>query len=111
MISRFWIEGNRHKVNIHLRSTMDMDSRKKAQILGISREGKNSVFIGLANRVREMVQNGMGDFGGVSFSLKKNGIIKESDGLEKILITKLSDDVLVSVMGNKVEIVVIKRFV
>ena len=111
MIGRFWIEGNRHKVNIHLRSTMDMDSRKKAQILGMSREGKNSVFIGLANRVREMVQNGMGDLGGVSFSLKKNGIIKKSDGLEKILITKLSDDVLVSVMGNKVEIVVIKRFV
>lgn len=110
MIGRFWIEGNRHKINIHLRSTIDMDARKKAEILGIAREGKNSVFIGLANRVRELVYNGMGEFGGVSFSLKKNGVIKESDGLEKVLITKLSDDVLVSVMGNKVEIIVIKRF-
>ena len=107
---RFWIEGNHKKVSMHLRSQMNISSRTKAEFLGISREGKNAVFMGLAGKVRDLIYNGMSDLGGVSFSLKKSDAIKESDGLEKILITKLSDDVIVSVMGNKVEIVVVKLF-
>ena len=110
MEGRFWIEGNRQKINIHLRSQLDMTPGKKSEVLNIARAGKNSVMLGLAGRLRDMIHSSMSDFGGVSFSLKKNNELKKTDGLEKLLITKLSDDVMVSVMARKVEVVVVKKF-
>ncbi len=107
---RFWIRGNYQKVNIHVRSQLKISPHKKAEFLQIASQNKNAVFFGIVSRIRELVISGNSTNGGVSFSIKQDQGIKEEDGLEKLLISKLSDDVVVSVIGKNVEIMVVKKF-
>ena len=107
---RFWLEGNFQKVNIHIRSQLNVSKHKKAEFLQIASKNKNAVFFGIISRVKEIITSGSNRNGGVSFSIKQDRVLKEGDDLEKILISRLSDDIVVSVIGKNVEIMVVKKF-
>lgn len=107
---RFWIVGNNKKVSIHMRSTMAKSFENHKELVNLASDGKNSLMIGLVGRVHDMISRGMSEIDGVSFSLKHDTKLRDKDDFEKMLITKLADDVQVSALGDKVEVIVIKKF-
>lgn len=109
---KFWVEGNRNKVNICLKTKTEMDSSKRKELMDISSTGKNDAISGFMDKIREMItiRNESGGNMKISYSKykEKNGIAAEDLG--KAILTSLSDDIRVAIYGNSIEITVRKNF-
>ena len=110
MNGEFWIEGNRNKVQLHLKTTVDMTAEKRQEILSVSSSGENAAVEGFVDIVREMMAKYQGGTGRAeSVNLREyDGL--NGENLEKILLTKLSDDIRVGIRDNDIHIVVYKKF-
>ena len=133
----FWIENDGPSFELHVsvkvENFMNIDRDK---ILSLSKSGKNAAAVGIINKIRiatELMMIGYSEvarYEGCDFyemGVLNNypeysrawslGSYKEQanadhqwDELEKSIIAKLADDVIVGIIGNKVEIVIKKSF-
>ena len=132
----FWIEQDNLKfeliTRIHLIQVMDKKTKKG--FIDVSSNKKNAAATGIAGKLRNVVENmmypedaaystnplGYGGEGGTTlgtgWSLKKykNAYMDDEDKwdeIEKSIIASVADDVIVSIKGSDVEIVIRKDFV
>lgn len=132
----FWIENSGKNYELHVmlkvENFMNIDRDK---LLSISKSGKNAASVGIINKIRiaaELMMIGYAEasmYEGMDFyemgvmnqyldysrawSLNNyRGQAKqlEWDELEKSIIAKLADDVVVGIIGNKVDIAIKKKF-
>ena len=110
-----------------------MDKRTKKKFIDISMDKKNASAKGVMGKIRDVVENMLypenavysADF--IAYQLETAVLLEDSwtlsrykdaqkdnaepwDELEKSIIANLADDVIVSVKGNNVEIVIKKNF-
>lgn len=108
---RFWIEGNRHKVNICVRFKMNPSIQKHSEFINLSSNSESNQNISIWQKLQDRIISGINGRGALSFSLSADvPDDQDRNDLEKLLITKMSDDVFVSIHGKQVEIQVIKKF-
>ena len=108
---RFWIEGNAKKVKVCVRFDMTLSIQKQSELLTLSSDGENAGTRSIFGMIHDRIMSGINGYASTTFSLssafESGGF---HDDLEKLLISKMSDDVRVSIRGRRVEIVVIKLF-
>ena len=133
----FWIvnEGKYYELCVKfLVSDMNIETRKR--LIGVSKSNKNSSAVGIAGKIREVFDymtvgnndpmiSPAGKYGfatNIDFSqiwslkqyqngVKEYAVEKEKwDELEKSILVKLADDVIVGVKGKNVNIIIKKRF-
>ena len=134
---KFWIESDGTEFELHValkvENFMNLDRDK---ILSVSKSGRNAAAVGILNKIRiatEMMMIGYSEVAmyeecdfyelGMrhnymnytnSWSLKdyreQTNDSVAWDELEKSIIANLADDVMVGIIGNKVDIVVKKNF-
>jgi hypothetical protein len=117
--------------HIDLNETMDKQTKRK--FIDISSEKQNAAAKGVMGKIRDIVENMRysenavysADF--VAHQLETAVLMDDTwtlsrykdaqkdnaepwDELEKSIIANLADDVIVSVKGNKIEIVIVKKF-
>jgi hypothetical protein len=110
-----------------------MDKQTKRKFIDISSEKQNAAAKGVMGKIRDIVENMRysenavysADF--VAHQLETAVLMDDTwtlsrykdaqkdnaepwDELEKSIIANLADDVIVSVKGNKIEIVIVKKF-
>jgi hypothetical protein len=131
----FWIEQENLSFSfiaqIHINEVMDMQTKRK--FIEISSDKKNAAAKGVMGKIRDVVENllypenAMYSASFISYQLESAVLLNDQwtlnrykdaerdkaepwDELEKSIIANLADDVIVSVKGNNVEIVIIKNF-
>ena len=133
-----WMEWEGGECQLHLTAVAPMDETEKAAFLEASRARANAPVKGLRNRISALLsgllssgeypqlyqsmQGGfVGSYAGAAltgmpvwslsaYAKSRTEQERESDGLERSILTGLADDVVVSVKNNWVELVVRKRF-
>ena len=133
----FWIENDGPMFELHVsvrvENFMNIDRDK---VLSVSKSGKNAAAVGIINKIRIATELMMVGYSEVAMyegcDFYEMGVISncmeynrawslgnymeqaknahEWDELEKSIIAKLADDVIVGIIGNKVEIVIKKSF-
>ncbi len=107
--ARYWVEGTREKVYLHLkiRTWIDKDSRKALD--EISTDGLNESSGSFKDMIRRMIANsGNSNDSEISYSAYKQGA--EDDFVyEKNIITALADDIRITARGEYLTMVVIKK--
>ena len=130
---RFWIEDQNDEFQLHLQIETKMDFVKQENLLAASTSGKNEAAKGFMGRIRAFFNpmdwadapvpssaETMGPVYSWSMSSYRNmvmeGMEQEQEGakeawdeLEKSVVSKIADDVKVSIEGRRVEMVIIKR--
>ena len=103
----FWLEGTEKKVQIHLKERVSVNIDARDVFMDLSSSDKNEADMGLIDRIRYEISLYSRDREhDVSFTLDDMG---NKDELEKTIITKLSDDVRVSMTEDTVHINIIWR--
>ena len=110
-----------------------MDKQTKRRFIDVSFDKKNAAAKGIMGKIRDVVENllypenAMYSPSFISYQLETAVLLNDQwtlnryrdaernnaepwDELEKSIIANLADDVIVSVKGNKVEIVILKNF-
>lgn len=133
---RFWIETEDKGYRLVLQMKSLMDSEQRAQLLSASTSGKNEAHRGIMGKIRaffepmpiddtpaylsQTIMPGDAD-GSLSWSLEayrerlmkrkdeSAGAQEEWDELEKSLVTRIADNVTVSIHGYEVELAIIKK--
>lgn len=109
---KFWIAGNRNKVQICLKKKSYMSAEIRQQFLELSSTGKNAAVTTFADSIREMIESRSASTDRQTITYreyKKNNAGIDED-LEKKIISSLSDDIKVGIRGNSIEISVMKNF-
>ena len=136
----FWVENNENKYELHVELNVDsLSKEKKKALIAVSSDKKNAKAVGFMGKIREIAENmllfseesdGMfmpfqyldeyhvDSYYSCYWSLNQYTIDnssdskkkKEWDELEKSIVAKLADDVIVGVRGKKVEIIIKKAF-
>ena len=131
----FWIEREglsfSFVAQLHVNEVMDKQTKRK--FIEISSDKKNAAAKGVMGKIRDVVENmlypenAMYSASFISYQLETAVLLNDQwtltrykdaernneepwDELEKSIIANLADDVIVSVKGNKVEIVIMKNF-
>ena len=134
---KFWIENSGNDYELHVALEVEnYFNLDRDKILSVSSSGKNAAAVGIKNKIRiamELMMVGYAEaaqFENVDFyemgmmndymNYKQSWSLgqymdqakdKEKwDELEKSIIAKLADDVIVGIIGNKVDVVVKKSF-
>lgn len=132
-------KGKRFELHVEV-SAEDMTREKKDSLIAVSKSKKNASARGIMGKIREAAENMLlyvdspeaaenmmnyqpmlssgADYSySYSWSLdqyrelaKKSDAAEAWDELERSIVAKLADDVLVGIKGKKVEIVIIKTF-
>ena len=134
---KFWIENSGKDYELHVALEVEnYFNLDRDKILSVSTSGKNAAAVGIKNKIRiamELMMIGYAEaaqYEGVDFY--EMGMMNEYmnynkswslgqymdqakgkekwDELEKSIIAKLADDVIVGIIGNKVDVVVKKSF-
>ena len=134
---KFWIENSGKDYELHVALEVEnYFNLDRDKILSVSSSGKNAAAVGIKNKIRiamELMMIGYAEaaqYEGVDFY--EMGMMNEYmnynkswslgqymdhakgkekwDELEKSIIAKLADDVIVGIIGNKVDVVVKKSF-
>ena len=129
----FWIEDQDNEFRLHLQVETQMDFVKQENLLAASTSGRNEAAKGFMGRIRTFFNpldwtnapvpvsaETMGSTYSWSMSsyrqMVMEGMEQEQEGakeawdeLEKSVVTKIADDVKVSIEGRKVEMVIIKK--
>lgn len=131
----FWIEREdlsfSFVAQIHINEVMDMQTKRK--FIEVSSDKKNAAAKGIMGKIRDVVENllysenAMYSASFISYQLETAVLLNDQwtlnrykdaernkpepwDELEKSIIANLADDVIVSVKGKNVEIVIMKNF-
>ena len=131
----FWIEREDLSfaliAQLHINEVMDKQTKRK--FIDISSDKKNAAAKGIMGKIRDVVENllypenAMYSASFISYQLETAVLLNDQwtltrykdaernneepwDELEKSIVANLADDVIVSVKGNKVEIVIMKNF-
>jgi hypothetical protein len=131
----FWIEQDAYAFSLYTQLCLNenMDRQTKQKFIEISSDKKNASAKGIMGKIRDVVENllypenALYSSGFIAYQLETAVLMEDSwtlsrykdaekdneepwDELEKSIIANLADDVIVSVKGNKVEIVILKDF-
>ena len=133
----FWIENNGKSYELCVKFLVpDMKTSTRTRLIGVSKAQKNSYAVGITGRIREAFDymttasddamiSPAGKYGfstNIDFSqiwslkqcqngVKENKCEKDKrDELEKSILIKIADDVIVGVKGKNVEIIIKKKF-
>ena len=135
----FWIENEGNKYELHVQLFVDSLSKEKKQaLIAVSSNNKNAAAVGFMGKIREIAENMLlysddpntysmpfhyyGEYDVDSYysyswtldnymSQPKNKTNKDEwDQLEKSIVAKLADNVIVGVKGKKVDIIIKKEF-
>ena len=131
----FWIEHEdlsfSFVAQIHINEVMDMQTKRK--FIEVSSDKKNAAAKGIMGKIRDVVENllysenAMYSASFISYQLETAVLLNDQwtlnrykdaernkpepwDELEKSIIANLADDVIVSLKGKNVEIVIMKNF-
>ena len=131
----FWIERENLAFSfitqIHINEVMDMQTKRR--FIEVSSDKKNAAAKGIMGKIRDVVENflyaenAMYSASFISYQLETAVLLNDQwtlkrykdaernnaepwDELEKSIIANLADDVIVSVKGSNVEIVIMKDF-
>ena len=131
----FWIDSEGRALSfvalIHINEIMDKQTKRK--FIDVSSDKKNAAAKGIMGKIRDVVENmlypenAMFSPAFISYQLETAVLLNDQwtlnrykaaernneepwDELEKSIIANLADDVIVSVKGNNVEIVIMKNF-
>lgn len=101
---KFWIEGVRDNVRIHIKEPASLNFDAMNVLLDLSSNGDNSANIGIVDSIRQkMALLSTGREQDVTFQLNELG---DENELGKMLLTKLSDKITVSMKAESVHITV-----
>ena len=134
---RFWIEADEDAFSLHLTAETDLDEEQRKQLISAATSGKNEATRGLMGKIRaffepcggapalytmDMIDTTSGAYASMVWSMrayeqqvrqrmeeKREGAAEAWDELEKAVISKVADDVKVSIRGRSVEMIVCKR--
>ena len=133
----FWIENNGKSYELCVKFLVpDMKTSTRTRLIGVSKAQKNSYAVGITGRIREVFDymttasddamiSPAGKYGfstNIDFSLIwslkqcQNGVKEhksekdKGDELERSILIKIADDVIVGVKGKNVEIIIKKKF-
>lgn len=131
----FWIEEENLKVSFitKLYINKEMDKKTKRKFIEVSFDKKNTAAKGIMGKIRDIVENmlypenAMYSSSFIAYQLETAVLMDDKwrlnkyketernnkepwDELEKSIIANVADDVVVSVKGKSVEIVIIKNF-
>ena len=131
----FWIEREdlafSFVAQIHINEAMDMQTKRR--FINVSSDKKNAAAKGIMGKIRDVVENllypenAMYSASFISYQLETAVLLNDQwtlqrykdaernnaepwDELEKSIIANIADDVIVSVKGSNVEIVILKDF-
>ena len=131
----FWIERENLSfafiAQLHINEVMDLQTKRT--FIELSSDKKNAAAKGIMGKIRDVVENmlysenAMYSSSFVSYQLETAVLLNDQwtlnrykdaerdkeepwDELEKSIIANIADDVIVSVKGNNVEIVIVKNF-
>lgn len=108
---KFWIEGNRNKVSICLRTKTDLNAERRQELLDLSSSGKNEATLSFLEMLKEMIaRRGKSGISTTISYLKYKEEYGSDQNLEKAILTSVADDIKVGIRGNRVEITVRKNF-
>ena len=135
----FWVENDGNKYELHVELAVNsLSKEKKKSLIAVSSNNKNAAAVGFMGKIRDIAQNMLlyfddpntyampfhcyGEYDIDSYysyywtldnymSQRENKINKDEwDQLEKSIVAKLADDVIVGVKGKKVDIIIKKEF-
>ena len=135
----FWLENEGNKYELHVQLSVDsLSKEKKKALIAVSSNNKNTAAVGFMGKIREIAENMLlfsddpntyampfhyyeeyyeSPYFSYSWTLDnymskhENKTNKEEwDQLEKSIVAKLADDVIVGVKGKKVDIIIKKEF-
>lgn len=135
----FWLENEENKYELHVQLSVDSLSKEKKQaLIAVSSNNKNAAAVGFMGKIREIAENMLlfsddPNTYAMPFhyyeeydvnpcysyfwtldnymSQRENKTNKDEwDQLEKSIVAKLADDVIVGVKGKKVDIIIKKEF-
>ena len=131
----FWIEREdlafSFVAQIHINEAMDMQTKRR--FINVSSDKKNAAAKGIMGKIRDVVENllypenAMYSASFISYQLETAVLLNDQwtlqrykdaernnaepwDELEKSIIANIADDIIVSVKGSNVEIVILKDF-
>ena len=136
----FWLQNQENRYELHAELSVErLSKEKKEMLIGISAKKKNAVASGFMGKLRDIAENMLlfSEETGVAYTTDTayqydhdvyysyawtlnhymsrqqeslNEGSEEWDRLEKSIVAKLADDVIVGVRGKKVEIIIKKEF-
>jgi len=129
----FWIEIKENTVQICLSAELQVGEEARKKLLSVSSTGEDVLYQGIKGKIHQALDmmafpgsdlvltsdcNGFIQYGMISEwslqqyreSVKRDKKALEWDELEKSILGKLSDDVRVGVLSNRVEITISKTF-
>lgn len=136
----FYVENNDSKYELHLKAYVNVDAYTKEEFVKASKDKKNEAYKGFTGKIRMTIDTfmndptngaanmyisaGMSDTGAFPqyvnaydnfwvYSKYSDSISEESsqwDELEKSVLAKLADDVIIGVRNDYAEIIIIKDF-
>ena len=134
---QFWIEDEDGVYKLHLLVETGMTAKKREKLISASTSGQNEASRGLMGKIRSFFEpeedqptffipsafdspEMLGDTGWSMFAYReqleqyireqRDGADDAWDELDKSVISHVADDVLVSIRGRKVEMVIVKKF-
>ena len=136
---QFWIENEEKNFELHVSLCPNefLTAEKRKKLISVSSDGKNSAVVGIMAKIKLAVQFMLVDYqqGRMRIPAIYDEVLKDDkeassvvwslndyrekadkikgeiwDELEKSIVSNIADNILVSLDGNKVEIVVKKKF-
>ena len=135
----FWIETEGNVFRLHLKVSAWLDSQKRDQLVAVSSSGRNEATRGIMGKIRSFFEfwddNGrpafssplmLGEsaqmYGSIAWSMteyrdeleiyreqKHEGAEEAWDELEKSVVSRVADDIRVSVHSDEAEMIIIKK--
>ena len=108
----FWIEGSGVKYRIHLTFKAKVGSEEYRKLMSLSTSGRNEAIGGFANKILEIMVNGISTSGsdqngeGYKWSLKDD--VLNEDELAESILAAVAEDIKVSVTRDHVDFIVVK---
>ena len=134
---KYWIEDEDGTYQLHLKVHAIMNDEKREKLISASTSGKNEATKGIMGKIRaffepaednplyvtSMMTDGPEGLTDMSWSMysyreqleryleeKRDGAAEAWDELEKSIVARLADDVVVGVKGDRIDLIITKKF-
>lgn len=118
MKASFWIECEGKQAALHMMTNTILDKKLRAQLIAASTSRKNEAANSLLGRIRDEIEQAMAaDYESTQLTadierdiIGRNIEDPDWDEFECSILRKLADEVKVSIRGQKVDMIVTKKF-
>ena len=118
MKASFWIECEAKQAALHMMTNTILDKKLRAQLIAASTSRKNEAANSLLGRIRDEIEQAMAaDYESTQLTadierdiIGRNIEDPDWDEFECSILRKLADEVKVSIRGQKVDMIVTKKF-